>query len=116
MTRRVGGPRPRTASDRTAHPAAAPAVRVSPAPPRAPPSSTRCWSLPRRHPFLVGAIAFAGDLDAFCAGAFTDSADAATRSPFWPSFIGAALIVRTRHVRRAPAGRGRSAATRWPAR
>ncbi|MEI5523138.1 cytosine permease [Streptomyces brasiliscabiei] len=43
--------------------------------------------------FLLGAIAFAGDFDASYAGVFTESADAATRSLFWPSFIGAALIV-----------------------
>nr|WP_031487108.1 cytosine permease [Streptomyces bicolor] len=43
--------------------------------------------------FLLGAIAFAGDFDPSYAGVFTDSADAATRSLFWPSFIGAALIV-----------------------
>ncbi|AZP22009.1 cytosine permease [Streptomyces aquilus] len=43
--------------------------------------------------FLVGAIAFAGDFDPSYAGVFTDSADAATQSLFWPSFIGAALIV-----------------------
>jgi purine-cytosine permease-like protein len=43
--------------------------------------------------FLLGAIAFAGDFDPSYAGVFTDSAGAATRSLFWPSFIGAALIV-----------------------
>jgi purine-cytosine permease-like protein len=46
--------------------------------------------------FLLGAIAFAGDFDPSYAGVFTDSADAATQAPqsmFWPSFIGAALIV-----------------------
>ncbi|MDN3026795.1 cytosine permease [Streptomyces sp. S.PB5] len=43
--------------------------------------------------FLLGAIAFAGDFDPSYAGVFTDTADAATRSLFWPSFIGAALIV-----------------------
>ncbi|WP_327186602.1 purine-cytosine permease family protein [Streptomyces sp. NBC_01334] len=43
--------------------------------------------------FLLGAIAFAGDFDASYAGVFTDSADAATDALFWPSFIGAALIV-----------------------
>ncbi|WP_216591245.1 purine-cytosine permease family protein [Streptomyces brasiliscabiei] len=43
--------------------------------------------------FLLGAIAFAGDFDPSYAGVFTESADAATRSLFWPSFIGAALIV-----------------------
>ncbi|AKJ09035.1 nitrate reductase [Streptomyces incarnatus] len=46
--------------------------------------------------FLLGAIAFAGDFDPSYAGAFTASADAAAKAPgsaFWPSFIGAALIV-----------------------
>ncbi|MFF4362738.1 purine-cytosine permease family protein [Streptomyces sp. NPDC001604] len=43
--------------------------------------------------FLLGAIAFAGDFDPSYAGVFTGTADAATRSLFWPSFIGAALIV-----------------------
>ncbi|MFF3378905.1 purine-cytosine permease family protein [Streptomyces sp. NPDC002680] len=43
--------------------------------------------------FLVGAVAFAGDFDPSYAGVFTDSADAATQELFWPSFIGAALIV-----------------------
>ncbi len=43
--------------------------------------------------FLLGAIAFAGDFDPSYAGVFTSSADAATQSLFWPSFIGAALIV-----------------------
>ncbi|MFE7843219.1 purine-cytosine permease family protein [Streptomyces sp. NPDC057474] len=43
--------------------------------------------------FVLGAIAFAGDFDPSYAGVFTDSADAATQSLFWPSFIGAALIV-----------------------
>ncbi|MEU9733131.1 cytosine permease [Streptomyces sp. NPDC048002] len=43
--------------------------------------------------FVLGAVAFAGDFDPGYAGVFTDSADAATQSLFWPSFIGAALIV-----------------------
>ncbi|WP_405765099.1 cytosine permease [Streptomyces sp. NBC_00080] len=43
--------------------------------------------------FLLGAIAFADDFDASYAGVFTDSANAATDALFWPSFIGAALIV-----------------------
>ncbi|MGW6787547.1 purine-cytosine permease family protein [Streptomyces chartreusis] len=43
--------------------------------------------------FLIGAVAFAGDFDPSYAGVFTDSADATTQSLFWPSFIGAALIV-----------------------
>lgn len=43
--------------------------------------------------FLLGAIAFAGDFDPSYAGVFTASADPATKALFWPSFIGAALIV-----------------------
>ncbi|TQK79418.1 purine-cytosine permease-like protein [Streptomyces puniciscabiei] len=46
--------------------------------------------------FLLGAFAFAGDFDPSYAGVFTASADAATKAPqsaFWPSFIGASLIV-----------------------
>ncbi|MFC5803934.1 purine-cytosine permease family protein [Streptomyces formicae] len=43
--------------------------------------------------FLLGAAAFAGDFDPSYAGAFTSSADPATQALFWPSFIGAALIV-----------------------
>ncbi|GAP45370.1 transmembrane transporter [Streptomyces azureus] len=43
--------------------------------------------------FLLGAVAFAGDFDPSYAGAFTDSADAATTALFCPSFIGATLIV-----------------------
>ncbi|MFI9173837.1 purine-cytosine permease family protein [Streptomyces lincolnensis] len=43
--------------------------------------------------FLLGAVAFAGDFDPSYAGVFTESADAATDALFWPSFIGAALIV-----------------------
>ncbi|MFI6374153.1 purine-cytosine permease family protein [Streptomyces sp. NPDC050546] len=43
--------------------------------------------------FLLGAVAFGGDFDPSYAGVFTDSADAATADLFWPSFIGAALIV-----------------------
>ncbi|MEW2283918.1 cytosine permease [Streptomyces sp. NPDC047841] len=43
--------------------------------------------------FLLGAVAFAGDFDPSYAGVFTASADASTRSMFWPSFIGATLIV-----------------------
>ncbi|WP_329047981.1 cytosine permease [Streptomyces violaceus] len=43
--------------------------------------------------FLLGAVAFGGDFDPSYAGVFTDSADAATTALFWPSFIGAALIV-----------------------
>lgn len=39
--------------------------------------------------FLVGAFAFAGDFDPSYAGSFASTADSA----FWPSFIGAALIV-----------------------
>ncbi|RZU46177.1 purine-cytosine permease-like protein [Streptomyces sp. BK022] len=43
--------------------------------------------------FLLGSVAFAGDFDPSYGGSFTASADAATRAMFWPSFIGAALIV-----------------------
>ncbi|WP_344604627.1 purine-cytosine permease family protein, partial [Streptomyces glaucus] len=43
--------------------------------------------------FLLGALAFAGDFDPSYPGVFTGSADAATEALFWPSFIGAALIV-----------------------
>ncbi|MEV7140425.1 purine-cytosine permease family protein [Streptomyces tauricus] len=43
--------------------------------------------------FLLGLAAFAGDFDPSYAGVFTESADAATRDLFWPSFIGSALIV-----------------------
>ncbi|MEU9094707.1 purine-cytosine permease family protein [Streptomyces sp. NPDC087901] len=39
--------------------------------------------------FVLGAFAFAGDFDAGYAGAFTSTADPL----FWPSFVGAALIV-----------------------
>ncbi|MEU6372050.1 cytosine permease [Streptomyces sp. NPDC046909] len=39
--------------------------------------------------FVLGAFAFAGDFDPSYAGAFTSTADPL----FWPSFIGAALIV-----------------------
>nr|WP_313896500.1 cytosine permease [Streptomyces sp. GC420] len=43
--------------------------------------------------FVLGLFAFAGDFDASYAGIFTAGADAATQELFWPSFIGAALIV-----------------------
>ncbi|MBP2329692.1 purine-cytosine permease-like protein [Kibdelosporangium banguiense] len=43
--------------------------------------------------FVLGAVAFAGDFDPSYAGTFSPTADAATQSLFWPSFIGAALIV-----------------------
>ncbi|WP_344545028.1 purine-cytosine permease family protein [Streptomyces levis] len=43
--------------------------------------------------FLLGAVAFAGDFDPSYAGVFTDAADAETSALFWPSFIGATLIV-----------------------
>ncbi|GHE96443.1 hypothetical protein GCM10017776_11410 [Streptomyces griseoluteus] len=42
---------------------------------------------------MLGAVTFAGDFDPSYAGSFPASADAATRATFWPSFIGAALIV-----------------------
>src|SRR5689334_14876295 len=43
--------------------------------------------------FGLGLFAFAGDFDPSYAGVFTPQADAATSALFWPSFIGAALIV-----------------------
>ncbi|OXS31803.1 purine-cytosine permease family protein [Streptomyces sp. XY006] len=43
--------------------------------------------------FLLGAVAFAGDFDPSYAGVFTDAADPGTSALFWPSFIGATLIV-----------------------
>src|SRR5690348_8946367 len=43
--------------------------------------------------FGLGIFAFAGDFDPSYAGIFTPHADAATSALFWPSFIGAALIV-----------------------
>ncbi|MGW1025987.1 purine-cytosine permease family protein [Streptomyces sp. NPDC002577] len=43
--------------------------------------------------FLVGIFAFAGDFDPSYAGIFGAGADAETKALFWPSFIGATLIV-----------------------
>ena len=43
--------------------------------------------------FALGAVAFAGDFDASYPGIYGPGADAATAALFWPSFIGAALIV-----------------------
>ncbi len=43
--------------------------------------------------FVLGALAFAGDFDASYPGVYGPGADAATQALFWPSFIGAALIV-----------------------
>ena len=43
--------------------------------------------------FVLGVIAFAGSFDPSYPGIYTDGADAATKALFWPSFIGAALIV-----------------------
>ncbi|MFT4265512.1 MAG: cytosine permease, partial [Nocardioides sp.] len=43
--------------------------------------------------FLLGVVAFAGDFDPGYPGIFGAAADAATQSLYWPSFVGAALIV-----------------------
>ncbi|MBA2949367.1 purine-cytosine permease family protein [Streptomyces himalayensis] len=43
--------------------------------------------------FLVGIFAFAGDFDPSYAGIYGAGADAETKALFWPSFIGATLIV-----------------------
>ncbi|MEV8022104.1 cytosine permease [Streptomyces sp. NPDC086554] len=43
--------------------------------------------------FVLGLFAFAGDFDPSYAGIFTPDADRATQDLYWPSFIGAALIV-----------------------
>lgn len=43
--------------------------------------------------FALGVFAFAGDFDASYPGIYGPGADAATAALFWPSFIGAALIV-----------------------
>jgi purine-cytosine permease-like protein len=43
--------------------------------------------------FLLGIIAFAGSFHPSYGGIFGDGADAATQSLYWPSFVGAALIV-----------------------
>lgn len=43
--------------------------------------------------FLLGLVAFGGTFDAGYAGIFGPGADAATQALYWPSFVGAALIV-----------------------
>lgn len=43
--------------------------------------------------FVLGVFAFAGSFDPSYPGIYGDGADAATKALFWPSFIGAALIV-----------------------
>lgn len=43
--------------------------------------------------FLLGIVAFAGSFDPSYAGIFGNGADAATQALYWPSFVGAALIV-----------------------
>src|SRR5689334_6005415 len=48
--------------------------------------------------FGLGLFAFAGDFDPSYAGVFTPQADAATSALFWPSFVGAALIVMSNPV------------------
>jgi purine-cytosine permease-like protein len=48
--------------------------------------------------FLLGVFAFAGDFDPGYAGIFGEGADAATKDLYWPSFVGAALIVMSNPV------------------
>ena len=48
--------------------------------------------------FLLGIFAFAGTFDPGYAGIFGPDADAATNALFWPSFVGAALIVMSNPV------------------
>ncbi|MEQ6901588.1 cytosine permease [Nocardioides sp. YIM 152588] len=48
--------------------------------------------------FILGALAFGGSFDPGYAGIFGDGADAATQALYWPSFIGAALIVMSNPV------------------
>nr|MCW2728449.1 nitrate reductase [Aeromicrobium sp.] len=43
--------------------------------------------------FVLGIVAFAGSFDPSYAGVFGSGADAATQALYWPSFVGAALIV-----------------------
>lgn len=43
--------------------------------------------------FALGVFAFAGDFDPSYAGIYGPGADAATQALYWPSFVGAALIV-----------------------
>ncbi len=55
--------------------------------------STRSPSSRRTVLFLLGIFAFAGTFDPGYAGIYGPGADAATNALFWPSFVGAALIV-----------------------
>jgi purine-cytosine permease-like protein len=48
--------------------------------------------------FLLGIVAFAGTFDPSYAGIFGPGADAATNALYWPSFVGAALIVMSNPV------------------
>lgn len=48
--------------------------------------------------FLLGVIAFGGTFDPGYPGIFGDGADAATNALYWPSFVGAALIVMSNPV------------------
>ncbi|WP_197380378.1 purine-cytosine permease family protein [Mycolicibacterium mengxianglii] len=48
--------------------------------------------------FLLGIIAFGGTFDPSYAGIFGADADAATNALYWPSFVGAALIVMSNPV------------------
>lgn len=48
--------------------------------------------------FLVGVFAFAGTFDPGYAGIYGPGADAATQALYWPSFVGAALVVMSNPV------------------
>lgn len=48
--------------------------------------------------FLLGIVAFGGTFDPGYAGIFGPTADAATNALYWPSFVGAALIVMSNPV------------------
>lgn len=48
--------------------------------------------------FLLGVFAFAGDFDAGYPGVFGPGADAATNALYWPSFVGAMLVVMSNPV------------------
>jgi purine-cytosine permease-like protein len=48
--------------------------------------------------FLLGIVAFGGTFDPSYAGIFGAGADAATNALYWPSFVGAALIVMSNPV------------------
>ncbi|GAA3649657.1 purine-cytosine permease family protein [Microbacterium marinilacus] len=48
--------------------------------------------------FLLGIVAFAGTFDPGYAGIFGPGADAATQALYWPSFLGAALVVMSNPV------------------